>query len=168
MSIAAIIAELQTKLAGLYGETVPCSVGMLKVPEHDKPPRVIFVPTDMLYGPAKGPGRNPRPLATHRQQFTVHCWDYDRQKRGPDFDFDAAFALVLKVEAALLLTCSHFSASFLKGGWEKQSWAHMGMVGTPIVVIDVPIVDGTLGTAVITNVHGTTGLEGSVEPGPSF
>jgi len=68
----------------------------------------------------------------------------------------------------LLLTCSHFSASFLKGGWEKQSWAHMGMVGTPIVVIDVPIVDGTLGTAVITNVHGTTGLEGSVEPGPSF
>jgi hypothetical protein len=168
MSIAAIVAEVQTKLAALYGSTVPCSVGMLKVDENDAPPRVVFVPTDMLYGPPKGPGREPRPLATHRQAFTVHCWDYDTQKRGPAFDFDAALALVLKVEAALLLTCSHFSASFQKGGWAKQNWAHMGMVGSPIVILDLPIVDGPLFPVTITSVHGTTGLQDSVEPGPSF
>lgn len=167
MTISAIVAEIATKLAAQYGSAVPCSIGLLKLAENDTTPRVVFVPADMLYGPAHGPGQSPRPLATHKQQFVVHCWDAANPPSTPDADFDAAFNLVLKLEAAVFLTCGT-SVTFRKGSWGAPSWSNRGIVGKPVIEIDVPITEAPVTQATITNVHGTSGLEGSVEPGPSF
>jgi hypothetical protein len=158
MTVTEMVSEFADNLAVQYGDAVPTTLGMLKLAENDTTPRVVFVPTDIIYGPAHGPGRNPRPLATHKQQFTIHCW-HD--------DFDAAFALVLKVEAALFLTFGT-SLTFRKGTWGAPSWSAKGIVGKPVIELDVPITELANATAVITNVHGTTGLESSVEPGPSY
>ncbi len=41
--------------------------------------RVCFVPGAGTYGPAKYPGRNPRPIATLYETCDVYCWGYDLQ-----------------------------------------------------------------------------------------
>ena len=61
--LSVLYAAITSELAAINAYTVPL-VGEVHVASAEPPPKMIFIPSDDTFGPAEGPGGNPRPIAT--------------------------------------------------------------------------------------------------------
>lgn len=61
--LSVLYAAIATELAAIHAYVVPL-IGEEYVRDNEAPPQIIMWPTTDTFGPAEGPGGNPKPLAT--------------------------------------------------------------------------------------------------------
>ena len=123
--------------------------------------RVVFVPGDPSgaagkIGPARNPGRSPRPIATKMELFTVYIWAYDVSAPENELkQYEANMFLYSQVSRAIYKaargTFAEVSDSWIIGKTERRYGAERVLVytleleipDTPWPTAPVPVTIGT-------------------------
>lgn len=162
--LATLVAEIKVKLDLLAGASIECVIGNTEIFKNASPPRVIFEPTSFRFGPPRGPWQNPKPRGTHHQRIVVHVWGAD--SGDTDANYTACETLLLRTEAAIDQVL-HGSLDMTGGEIIPNRHLNKGWAAMFPIEVATAFTDAELGTALITVVGHTSGLEGSGQSGCS-
>lgn len=124
--LAQLLEALERELAGVTFRT-----GGRRVAQHDRPPRIVWVPTRDAFTPATKGGTNPRSVRTRIAGVEAHVWGTTLEQAE-----DLVHRLVVALHRL-----AHGSYKVRTCVWDKPEWMEHGEACVLAFEFAIPVTD---------------------------